>query len=90
MSEPESQGKSYGIPKRLVRDAWLKVKENGGAAGADGVTIEQYEENLKGNLYKLWNRMSSGSYFPGPVRAVEIPKKGGTRVLGIPGAMALS
>jgi len=52
MSEPESQGKSYGIPKRLVWDAWLKVKENGGAAGADGVTIEQYEENLKGNLYK--------------------------------------
>ena len=84
MSEPEPQGKSYGIPKRLVWDAWLKVKENGGAAGADGVTIGQYEENLKGNLYKLWNRMSSGSYFPGPVRAVEIPKKGGTRVLGIP------
>ena len=84
MSEPESQGKSYDIPKHLVWDAWLKVKENGGAAGADGVTIEQFEENLKGNLYKLWNRMSSGSYFPGPVRAVEIPKKGGTRVLGIP------
>jgi group II intron reverse transcriptase/maturase len=62
----------------------LKVKENGGAAGVDGVTIEQFEENLKNNLYKLWNRMSSGSYFPGPVRAVEIPKKGGTRVLGIP------
>lgn len=62
----------------------MKVKENGGAAGVDGVTIEQFEENLKDNLYKLWNRMSSGSYFPGPVRAVEIPKKGGTRVLGIP------
>jgi hypothetical protein len=62
----------------------LKVKENGGAAGADGVTIGQFEEDLKGNLYKLWNRMSSGSYFPGPVRAVEVPKKGGTRVLGIP------
>ena len=84
MSEPESQGKSYDIPKRLVWDAWLKVKENGGAAGADGMTIGQFEEDLKGNLYKLWNRMSSGSYFPGPVRAVEIPKKGGTRVLGIP------
>src|SRR5258708_373565 len=84
MSEPKSQGKSYDIPKRMVWDAWLKVKENGGAAGVDGVTIEQYEENLKGNLYKLWNRMASGSYFPGPVRAVEIPKKGGTRVLGIP------
>jgi group II intron reverse transcriptase/maturase len=84
MSEPMLQGKSYHIPKRLVWDAWLKVKKNGGAAGVDGVTIEQFEEGLKDNLYRLWNRMSSGSYFPGPVRAVEIPKKGGTRVLGIP------
>jgi len=84
MSEPKLQGKSYDIPKHLVWDAWLKVKRNGGAAGADGVTIEQFEERLKDRLYKLWNRMSSGSYFPGPVRAVEIPKKGGTRVLGIP------
>jgi RNA-directed DNA polymerase len=84
MSEPRLQGKSHDIPKRLIWDAWLKVKENGGAAGADGVTIEQFEIRLKDNLYRLWNRMSSGSYFPGPVRAVEIPKKGGTRVLGIP------
>lgn len=84
MSEPVLQGKSHDIPKQLVWDAWLKVKKNGGAAGADGVTIEQFEERLKDNLYRLWNRMSSGSYFPGPVRAVEIPKKGGTRVLGIP------
>jgi RNA-directed DNA polymerase len=84
MSEPKLQGKSYDIPKQLVWDAWLKVRSKGGAAGADGVTIPQYEENVKNNLYKLWNRMSSGSYFPGPVRAVEIPKKGGTRVLGIP------
>jgi len=68
----------------VVWEAWLKVKENGGAAGVDGVTIGQFEEGVKDNLYKLWNRMSSGSYFPGPVRAVEIPKKGGTRVLGIP------
>ena len=71
----------------MLWDAWLKVKDNGGAAGADGVTIEQFEEDLSGNLYRLWNRMSSGSYFPGPVRAVEIPKKGkrgGVRVLGIP------
>ncbi|MGH3875003.1 MAG: reverse transcriptase [Pseudonocardiaceae bacterium] len=81
MTEPKYQGKSHDIPKRLVWDAWLKVKKNGGAAGVDGVTIEQFEESLKGNLFKLWNRMSSGSYFPGPVRAVEIPKKGGTRVL---------
>ena len=78
MSEPKLQGKSHDIPKKLVWSAWLKVKENGGAAGVDGVTIEQFEERLKENLYRLWNRMSSGSYFPGPVRAVEIPKKGGT------------
>jgi len=84
MSEPKLQGKSQDIPKQLVWDAWLKVKRNGGAAGADGVTIEQFEQRLKDNLYKLWNRMTSGSYFPGPVRAVEIPKKGGVRVLGIP------
>ena len=84
MREPKLKGKSYVIPKRLVWDAWLKVKDNGGAAGADGVTIEQFGEDLSGNLYRLWNRMSSGSYHPGPVRAVEIPKKGGTRVLGIP------
>jgi len=82
--EPRLKGKSQVIPKRLVWDAWLKVKENGGAAGVDGVTIEQFEENLRDNLFGLWNRMSSGSYFPGPVRAVEIPKKGGIRVLGIP------
>ena len=87
MREPKLKGKSYDIPKRLLWDAWLKVKDKGGAAGADGVTIEQFEEDLSGNLYRLWNRMSSGSYFPGPVRAVEIPKKGkkgGIRVLGIP------
>ncbi len=84
MSEPRLQGKSHDIPKRLIWAAWLKVKSKGGAAGADGVTIEQFEVRLQDNLFKLWNRMSSGSYFPGPVRAVEIPKKGGTRVLGIP------
>jgi RNA-directed DNA polymerase len=84
MSEPKLQGKSHVISKRVVWDAWLKVKENGGAAGVDGVTIERFGEEVKDNLYKLWNRMSSGSYFPGPVRAVEIPKKGGTRILGIP------
>ncbi|MDM4719570.1 group II intron reverse transcriptase/maturase [Micromonospora sp. WMMA1363] len=84
MSQSGLTGKSHDIPKRLVWAAWLKVKGNGGAAGADGVTIEQFEERLTDNLYRLWNRMSSGSYFPGPVRAVEIPKKGGTRILGIP------
>ena len=82
---PKNQGKSFDISKRLVWDAYLKVRENKGAAGIDGVTIERFEENLKGNLYQLWNRMSSGSYFPGAVRAVEIPKSGGgVRVLGIP------
>ncbi len=90
MSEPSVQGKTHDIPKQLVWDAWLKVKSNGGAAGADGVTVEQFEERLQDNLYRLWNRMSSGSYFPGPVRAVEIPKKGGTRVLGIPTVTAYS
>lgn len=84
MTEPMLQGKSHVIPKQLVWDAWLKVRKNGGAAGVDGVTIQRFGEKLKDNLYKLWSRMSSGSYFPGPVRAVEIPKKGGTRVLGIP------
>ena len=84
MTEPMLQGKTHDVPKRLVWEAWLKVKENEGAAGADGVTTERFEADLRGNLYKLWNRMSSGSYFPGPVRAVEIPKKGGTRILGIP------
>ena len=61
MPEPKLKGKSYDIPKRLLWDAWQKVKENGGAAGADGVTIEQFEEALSRNLYRLWNRMSSGS-----------------------------
>ena len=85
MHGPKNQGKSFDISKRLVWDAYLKVRENKGAAGIDGVTIERFEENLKGNLYQLWNRMSSGSYFPGAVRAVEIPKSGGgVRVLGIP------
>jgi len=85
MHELKLQGKSHDIPKRLIWEAWLKVRENGGAAGPDGVTIEQFAGRLQDNLYKLWNRMSSGSYFPGPVRAVEIPKNGGgVRVLGIP------
>jgi len=62
-----------------------QVRKNGGIAGVDGQTIEEFEENLENNLYKLWNRMSSGSYFPKPVMRVEIPKgDGGTRPLGIP------
>jgi RNA-directed DNA polymerase len=78
-------GKPFAIPKQLVWQAWKQVKANGGAAGADGVTIAMFEKDLKDNLYKVWNRMSSGTYFPPPVRAVEIPKaSGGTRMLGVP------
>ena len=78
-------GKPFAIPKELVWQAWKQVKANGGAAGADGVTVEAFERDLKDNLYKVWNRMSSGTYFPPPVRAVEIPKSsGGTRMLGVP------
>lgn len=77
--------KPYKIPKLVVWTAYEKVKANKGSAGVDGIDFKEYEENLKNNLYKLWNRMSSGSYFPKPVKAVEIPKKnGGTRKLGIP------
>ena len=79
------EGKPFAIPKQLVWQAWKSVKANSGAAGADGVTIEMFEKDLKDNLYKVWNRMSSGTYFPPPVRAVEIPKSsGGTRILGVP------
>jgi group II intron reverse transcriptase/maturase len=68
-----------------VYEAYKAVKSNHGATGVDKETIEQFEADLKGNLYKLWNRMSSGSYFPPPVRAVSIPKKsGGERILGVP------
>ena len=77
--------RSFDISKQLVWQAYKLVKANKGSAGNDGVTIEAFEQNLKGNLYKLWNRLSSGSYFPPAVRAVSIPKRsGGTRTLGIP------
>lgn len=79
------EAKPFDIPKRLVWDAYRHVRSRKGGAGVDEVALEEYERNLKGNLYKLWNRMSSGSYFPVPVRLVEIPKKrGGIRPLGIP------
>ena len=85
MSEPKPDGKPFAISKRLVWEAWRKVKANRGAAGVDEESIQAFEENLSGNLYKVWNRMSSGSYMPPPVRAVEIPKKkGGSRMLGVP------
>jgi len=77
--------KSYDISKEVVWEAYKKVKANKGSAGIDEESMDQFEEKLKDNLYKLWNRMSSGSYFPPPVKVVEIPKKGkGTRMLGIP------
>ena len=80
-----SEAKRYNIPKQLVWEAFQRVKANRGVAGVDGVSLAGFEQNLKGNLYKIWNRMSSGSYHPPPVRLVEIPKDtGGTRPLGIP------
>src|SRR3982750_4643641 len=83
--EPVSEAKPFDIPKRLVWDAYQRVKANHGAAGVDGETLALFEQDLKGNLYKIWNRMASGSYHPPPVRLVEIPKAtGGTRPLGIP------
>jgi len=77
--------KPFSIDKRLVYEAYKAVKSNRGAAGVDEQTIEQFDADLSGNLYRIWNRMSSGSYFPPPVRAVSIPKKsGGERILGVP------
>jgi group II intron reverse transcriptase/maturase len=81
----EAKSKPYAIPKRLVWEAYKRVKANRGAAGVDGESLAEFEKNLEGNLYKIWNRMTSGSYFPPPVRLVEIEKEsGGTRPLGIP------
>lgn len=75
----------FVIPKRLVWEAFQRVKANGGSAGVDQESIETFESKLGDNLYKLWSRMESGSYFPPPVKAVPIPKKsGGTRILGVP------
>ena len=86
MNEPKlKMAKPFEISKWVVWDAYQKVKANRGAAGVDGESIAAFEVNLQANLYKLWNRLSSGSYYPPPVRAVEIPKKaGGVRVLGVP------
>ena len=79
------KAKPFCIPKRWVWEAYKRVKANRGAAGVDEQSVEQFEENLKGNLYKLWNRLSSGSYFPPAVKRVEIAKRdGGKRPLGIP------
>jgi RNA-directed DNA polymerase len=86
VSKSGPEDKPFQIPKRLVWEAYKSVKANKGAAGVDGQSIEDFEADLRNNLYKIWNRMSSGTYFPPPVRAVEIPKPhgGGTRILGVP------
>ena len=78
--------KPFSISKQVVWEAYCRVKANKGAAGVDEVSIERFEVDLKGNLFKLWNRMSSGCYFPPPVRMVEIPKSSGNgvRILGVP------
>ena len=80
-----SKAKPFSISKRVVLDAYKRVKANQGAAGVDGESIADFERDLKNNLYKIWNRMSSGRYFPPAVRSVEIAKKGGgQRKLGVP------
>ncbi len=86
MGELKSAGKSFDISRLEVWEAYVKVKENQGAPGVDGQSIEDFEKDLKNNLYKIWVRMSSGSYFPPAVRAVEVPKPhdAGTRLLGVP------
>jgi hypothetical protein len=78
--------KSFDIDKRLLWGAWEKVRANNGAPGVDAVGITEFEASARDNLYKLWNRMSSGSYFPGPVRAVEIPNDQWGRGQGFSGA----
>jgi len=83
--EPVSEAKPFVISKWEVWEAYKRVKANQGAAGVDEQSITDFERDLKRNLYKIWNRMSSGSYFPPPVRTVKIPKaNGGERQLGIP------
>ena len=79
------EAKPFKIPKQEVWEAFKRVKANQGAAGVDGQSIAEFEANLAGNLYKLWNRLSSGSYFPPPVRRVDIPKaSGGSATVGHP------
>jgi group II intron reverse transcriptase/maturase len=86
VDELKAPGKPFEISKRAVQVAWEKVKANQGSAGVDGQSIADFEKDLKNNLYRVWNRMSSGTYFPPPVKAVEIPKVHGkgTRILGVP------
>ena len=80
-----TSAKPFVVPKRLIWDAYQRVKANRGAAGVDGQSISDFDRNLSRNLYQIWNRMSSGCYFPPAVKAVPIPKKsGGERILGVP------
>ena len=80
-----TSAKPFVIPKRLVWEAYQRVKANRGAAGIDGQSIEDFDRDQSRNLYRIWNRMSSGSYMPPAVKAVPIPKKsGGERILGVP------
>ena len=90
MGKSGSSNKPFSIPKRLAWEAYQRVAANKGAAGVDGRSIEDFEKDLRSNLYKIWNRMSSGTYFPPAVLAVEIPKPhgGGTRILGVPTGIA--
>src|SRR4051794_11217817 len=83
---PGPKEKSFAIPRLMVWEAWRQVKANKGAPGGDEVDLEAFEADLRDKLYKIWNRMSSGSYFPPAVRAVELPKPhgGGVRMLGVP------
>ena len=83
--EPLGKAKPFDIPKRVVWEAYQRVKANRGAAGVDDQLIEAFDQDVKNNLFKLWNRLSSGSYFPSPVKRVAIKKRqGGSRPLGIP------
>jgi Retron-type reverse transcriptase len=86
ISRPGSLGKPFDVPKMLIWEACQKVRANKGAAGVDDQSLADFAQDEKRNLYKIWNRMASGSYFPPPVKAVEIPKAGGrgVRVLGVP------
>ena len=86
MGKSGPEDKPFDIPKQLVWEAYKRVAANKGAPGVDSQSIAEFETDLKNNLYRIWNRMSSGTYFPPPVKAVEIPKPngGGTRVLGVP------
>lgn len=86
IDKPGPSGKPFEIPKMLIWEAYQKVKANRGASGVDAQSLEDFAQDEKKNLYKIWNRMSSGSYFPPPVKAVDIPKPGGrgVRTLGVP------